>query len=74
MPSLVEIGLHVFVLKKILKNFVIVFTLFYYLPLEKGASLYLNKLKQGQASLKDALCQNWLKLFQWFLSSEDENV
>ena len=35
-----------------------------YLPLEKGGSLYLNKLES--LSPKDALCQFWLKLAQWF--------
>ena len=65
MSSLVEIGL--FVLKKTLKISSMYFRFFhYYLPLEKGAALYLNTLKQGQASLKDALCQNWLKVVQWF--------
>ena len=32
----------------------------YYLPLEKYVSLYLNKLQFP--SLKNALCQVWLKL------------
>ena len=35
-----------------------------YLPLEKGEDLYLNKLESP--SPKDALCQVWLKLAQWF--------
>jgi hypothetical protein len=41
------------------------FSLFrYYLPLEKGYLLHLNKLQFP--SLKDDLCQVWLKLAQWF--------
>ena len=35
-----------------------------YLPLEKRGALHLNKLESP--SLKDALCQVWLKLAQWF--------
>ena len=46
-------------------NFVNVFSIFRnYLPLEKGAALHLNKFES--ASSKDALCQLWLKLAQWF--------
>ena len=46
-------------------NFVNVFSLFHnYLPLEKGMALHLNKLEYP--SHKDALCQDWLKLAQWF--------
>ena len=46
-------------------NFVSVFYLFYnYLPLEKGRVLHLNKLESP--SPKDASCQVWLKLAQWF--------
>ena len=46
-------------------NFVNVFSLFHnYLPLEKAGALYLNKLESP--SPKDALCQVWLKLAQWF--------
>ena len=46
-------------------NFVNVFSLFHnYLPLEKGRALLLNKLESP--SPKDALCQVWLKLAQWF--------
>ena len=46
-------------------NFVNVFSLFRnYLPLEKGGALHLNKLESRSA--KDALCQVWLKLAQWF--------
>ena len=36
----------------------------YYLLLEKGMAIHLNKIKSP--SLKDALCQVWLKLVQWF--------
>ena len=46
-------------------NFVNVFSLFrYYLPLEKGGVLHLNKLEFPLP--KDAFCQVWLKLDQWF--------
>ena len=46
-------------------NFVNVFSLFRnYLPLEKGGALHLKKLESP--SPKDALCQVWLKLAQWF--------
>ena len=42
-----------------------VFSLFCnFLPLEKGGALYLKKLESP--SLKDVLCQVWLKLIQWF--------
>ena len=34
------------------------------LPLEKGGALHLNKLESSQP--KDALCQVWMKLIQWF--------
>ena len=55
--------------EKISLNFVNVFLLFcYYLPLEKDAVLYLNKLESP--SPKDALCQVWLKLAQWFLKKD----
>ena len=47
-------------------NFVNVLSLFRnYLLLEKGRDLHLNKLESP--SSKDALCQVWLKLGQWFL-------
>ena len=46
-------------------NFVNVFSLIRnYLPLEKGGALHLNKLESPLP--KDALCQVWLKLAQWF--------
>ena len=60
--SLVKIG-SVDLEKK--KYFVHVFLLFrYYLPLEKGRGLHLKKLESP--SSKDALCQVWIKLAQWF--------
>ena len=37
----------------------------YYLPLEKGVALHLNK--RDFPSPMDALCQVWLKLAPWFL-------
>ena len=47
-------------------NFVHVFSLFRnYLPLEKDRAPHLNKL--DSPSPKNALCQVWLKLVQWFL-------
>ena len=46
-------------------NFVNVFSLLRnYLPFEKGGALHLNKLESPLP--KDALCQVWLKLAQWF--------
>ena len=46
-------------------KFVKVFSQFRnYLPLEKGGSLHLSKLESPLP--KDALCQVWLKLAQWF--------
>ena len=54
-----------FLRRRFLK-FVNVFSLFrYYLPLEKGEALHLNKFESP--SPKGALCQVWLKLAQWFL-------
>ena len=45
--------------------FLNVFSLFRnYLPLEKCGALHLNKLQSP--SPKDALCQVWLQLAQWF--------
>ena len=62
-PSLVEID-SVVLEKRFLLNFINVFFLFRnYLPLEK-AWLYLNKLESP--SPKDAMCQVWLILVQWF--------
>ena len=37
----------------------------YYLPLKKGVALHSNKLVSP--SPKDALCQVWLSMAQWFL-------
>ena len=63
-PRLVEIGPMVLE-KKILKIRECVFSLFHnYLPLEKGGALHLNKFESPPP--KDALCQVWLKLTQWF--------
>ena len=63
-PRLVEIG-PVVLEKKIFKFRKCAFSLFHnYLPLEKGGALQWNKLKSP--SPKDALCQVWLKLTQWF--------
>ena len=45
--------------------FVSVYLLFrYYLSLEKGGTLHLNKFEFP--TLKDALCEFWMKLAQWF--------
>ena len=63
-PSLVKIS-QVVLEKKMFFNFVNVFSLFLnYLPLEKGGALHLNKVEYP--SPKDAMCQIWLKLAQWF--------
>ena len=49
-------------------NFFNVFSLFhYYLPLEEGRALHLNKIESP--SPKDVLCQVWLKLVLWFWRS-----
>ena len=64
MPSLVEIG-SVVLEKKIFKVHQCIFTLSYYLPLEKGVALHLNKIESPLP--KDALCQVWLNLASWFL-------
>ena len=46
-------------------DFLNVFSLFRnYLPFEKDMALHLKKLESS--SPKDALCQVWLKLAQWF--------
>ena len=63
MPSLVVICRAV--LEKKTLNFINVFSLFgYYFPLEMGVAPHLNKFKSPLP--KDALCQGWLKLAQWF--------
>ena len=52
-------------------NFVNVFSLFpNYFLLEKDGTLHLNKL--GFPSTKETLCQVWLKLAQWFYSTEED--
>jgi hypothetical protein len=60
---LIEFGLLV-LKKKIFKNFQRFLLFRYYLPLERGYPLPLNKLETP--SPKDDLCQVWLKLIQWF--------
>jgi hypothetical protein len=50
--------------RRFLKIFNIFLLFCYYLPLEKGYPLPLNKLESP--SPKDDLCQVWLKLVQWF--------
>jgi hypothetical protein len=62
--------------RRFLKIFNVFLLFSYYLPLEKGYPLPLNKfesplsknnLKALESSLsKDDLCQVWLKLAQWF--------
>ena len=65
----VEIG--TVVIENIFK-FVNVFSLFrYYLPLEKGWVLHLNKIESP--SPKNALCLVWLKLVQWILRGKFSN-
>ena len=62
-PNLVEFAQRFW--RRFFFNFVNVFSLFRnYLPLEKCLTFHLNKLKSS--SLKEALCQVWLKLTQWF--------
>ena len=63
LPSLVEID-SVVLEKKIFKFCQCIFSIKNYLPWEKGGALHLNKLESP--SPKDALCQVWLKLAQWF--------
>jgi hypothetical protein len=46
------------------KNFSVFLLFRYYLPLERGNPLHLNKLEYPTP--KDDLCQVWLKLEQWF--------
>jgi hypothetical protein len=46
------------------KKFSVFLLVCYYLPLERGNSLHLDKLKSPL--LKDDLCQVCLKLAQWF--------
>ena len=61
--SLVKIG-PVVLEKKIFKFLQCIFQFSNYLPLEKGVALHLNRLEFSLP--KDALCQVWLKLTQWF--------
>ena len=64
MPSLVEIMAQWFWRRRFY-TFINAFSEFpNYLPLEKDKALLLNKLESP--SPKDALCQVWLKLAQWF--------
>ena len=49
---------------KIFKVCPCIFDILLSFPFEKGVALHLNKLKPP--SPKDALCQVWLKLAQWF--------
>ena len=63
LPSFIEIG--PLVLEKKILKFVNLFSQFCnYLPLEKGRALHLYKLESPLP--KDALCQVWLILAQWF--------
>jgi hypothetical protein len=50
--------------KKIFKYFCVFLLFRYYPPLEQGAAHHFNKLQSP--SLKDDLCQVWLKMAQWF--------
>ena len=54
--------------RRFLKNFSVFLLFRYYLPLEKGVALHLNKLESPCP--KDDLCQVWLKLAQWFWRSQ----
>jgi hypothetical protein len=50
--------------RRFLKIFSVFLLFRYYLPLERGNPLQLNKLDSPLP--KDDLCQVWLKLAQWF--------
>jgi hypothetical protein len=50
--------------RRFFKIFSVFLHFHYYLPLEKGNPLHLNKLETPPP--KDDLCQVWLKLAQWF--------
>jgi hypothetical protein len=50
--------------RRFLKIFSVFLLFCYYLPLERGNPLHLNKLESPFP--KDDLCQVWLKLAQWF--------
>jgi hypothetical protein len=67
---LIDFGL--LVLEKIFKIFSACSLFCYYLPLEKGYPLLLNKPESP--SPKDDLCQVWLKLAQWFWRRKFLNV
>jgi hypothetical protein len=59
--------------KKIFFKFSVYFYFFCYnLPLERGNPLHLKKRKLESPSLKDYLCQVWLKLVRgfWKISKE----
>ena len=64
MPSLVEIG-PVVLKKKIFKVRQCIFAIFLLSPLEKGRSPSFEEVESP--SPKNASCQVWLKLAQWFL-------
>jgi hypothetical protein len=49
--------------RRFLKIFSVFLLFCYYLPLERGNPLHLNKLEFPAP--KDDLCQVWLKLAQW---------
>ena len=67
LSNLVEIGSVVLENKFFLISSMYFLLFWNYLPLEKGRALHLNKLESPL--LKDALCQVWLKLAQWFWRS-----
>ena len=50
--------------RRFFKTFCVFLLVYYYLPLEKGYLIPLNKFESP--SPKDNLCQVWLKLAQWF--------
>ena len=49
-----------------------IFAIRYYIPFEQGGALHFNKLESLLP--KDALCQVWLKLAQWFWSRRIFNL
>jgi hypothetical protein len=55
--------------KKILRYFQFIFTVLLLTPLEEGQSPSFEKKKLEYPSPKDDLCQDWLKLAQWFWRS-----
>jgi hypothetical protein len=59
---LIDFGM--LVLEKIFKNFSVFLLVYYYLLLEKGYPLHLNKLESPPS--KDDLCQVWLNLGKCF--------